>query len=304
MKERLISRREILIVGALSLALLIVGTFLDFKISKPLFASGSNNAFNSIIASCGPLISCLIAAWAGACLILLPNKVIWKRILLIIGGLAIFAGATWGNINNVLDMSKYQPLGGDALKYSLIAVFSLGSVAAFLLAFITVKKLDNKVVFKVAFIIFCCFAAYYLLNEFFKYLASRPRPRTLFLYYSKDPILGFKQWFEFVPFRAFKEHPGDLYKSFPSGHVQNAGIMLITVPVLSYLCPKHNNRKIQVILFYAALLFTLIIAFSRVWSGAHFLTDVSFGLLLDIAIIFVIQELFFKYYPKEEKDEK
>ena len=96
-----------------------------------------------------------------------------------------------------------------------------------------------------------------LFSFFIKIFVSRARPELFF----NESLYGF-----------FFFKSGFLYESFPSGHAVTIGAV---VGALACLFPR-----------YRALLFILafILAFSRVVTGFHFLSDVFGGLFLGIVI--------------------
>lgn len=70
--------------------------------------------------------------------------------------------------------------------------------------------------------------------------------------------------------------------SFPSGHTLGAGIFAL---VLTYLLvSRSGTRTTAVLAFVGAALFGLLVAFSRLYLGYHWLTDVvaSLGLALGV----------------------
>lgn len=67
------------------------------------------------------------------------------------------------------------------------------------------------------------------------------------------------------------------FKSFPSGHAANAAIMIL-LGSLSLLDEKFKGKKD--LLFFIGFGFALVVAFSRIVAGAHFLSDVTIGILI------------------------
>ncbi len=75
--------------------------------------------------------------------------------------------------------------------------------------------------------------------------------------------------------------------SFPSGHTLGAGIFAL---VLTYLIvSRSGTRTTAVLAFAGAALLTLLVAYSRVYLGYHWLTDVvaSLGVALGVTGIAV-----------------
>ena len=67
---------------------------------------------------------------------------------------------------------------------------------------------------------------------------------------------------------------GDDFKSFPSGHTASAACLLT-----GFLIPmKLSNKKwISYLTLSASVIYTVLIAVSRVCIGAHYASDVLFG---------------------------
>jgi undecaprenyl-diphosphatase len=87
-----------------------------------------------------------------------------------------------------------------------------------------------------------------LLNKFLKLVFYRPRPRF------DDPILSLTGY------------------SFPSGHTMAATVLYGVVAVL--VITKINDKRYKVIVALAASLLVASVAFSRMYLGAHYLSDV------------------------------
>lgn len=83
----------------------------------------------------------------------------------------------------------------------------------------------------------------------------------------------------------------DGYKSFPSGHTTAAAIVL-TLMSLPYLFnfDKMRSRLIS----FVTILFTVIVAFSRLVMGAHYLTDVTFATIITLTCYLISQTVVFK----------
>ena len=55
---------------------------------------------------------------------------------------------------------------------------------------------------------------------------------------------------------------------------------------------NRKYEKIQLPIFYGAFAWTLLVMFTRMLVGAHFLSDVSMGLLLTLIFMMIANEFF------------
>lgn len=87
-----------------------------------------------------------------------------------------------------------------------------------------------------------------LLNRLLKYAFQRPRPRF------DDPLLTLTGY------------------SFPSGHTMMA--TAVYGVLAAYLCATNVDRRRRVAIVSAAALLIALVGFSRMYLGAHYLSDV------------------------------
>ena len=132
------------------------------------------------------------------------------------------------------------------------------------------------------------------------------RPRFRFLYTYASTMSDYRNWWETGTSvkDAYINTMGvtsEEFKSFPSGHTAT---IFSLIPFLVYL-PKINEKycKYETILFYIGLIWILLVAFSRMLVGAHFLTDVSFGLLIGVAIFTCFDLVLFNKKTLKEKEQ-
>ena len=93
-----------------------------------------------------------------------------------------------------------------------------------------------------------------------------------------DPASEFTPWYQ-IHYRGGFDNR---YASFPSGHTMNAaGMILITI--LPGVFPKLTGK--ETLLRVIAYAWADVVGFSRVVAGAHFTTDVLFGILLSYTLL-------------------
>ncbi len=85
--------------------------------------------------------------------------------------------------------------------------------------------------------------------------------------------------------------------SFPSGHTANAALLML-LPLWVGNTPK--TKRTRTAIYFSAMAWTVIMGISRLFCGAHYLTDICCGFLLGFAVV----ELIYRYYGKTFSDEE
>ena len=98
------------------------------------------------------------------------------------------------------------------------------------------------------------------------------------------------------PLNAFIDIPSSY--SFPSGHTMTSFVFYIT---LCFLLTYNSKKNIKYVSFIFSILFVLLIGFSRIYLGVHFLSDVLCGLLFGIVIFLMIVNIVNKNYKERLK---
>ena len=102
----------------------------------------------------------------------------------------------------------------------------------------------------------------------------------------------------------------DAFKSFPSGHTCSAGTVyaLIMIPTLFGYTGKKEKRAATVACWVVPIVYTALVAISRIMVGAHYMSDVTFGGTLAFACMIISWEIFickgshfFALFPKLKK---
>jgi membrane-associated phospholipid phosphatase len=99
------------------------------------------------------------------------------------------------------------------------------------------------------------------LNSFLKYLLKQPRPFNL------EPSLGL----------AFESSYG-----FPSGHAQTSLTLILFLVIWASSSRRASKTRL---IWIGAIFLVLLIAFSRIYLGLHFLTDIAGGWIIGGCIL-------------------
>lgn len=76
------------------------------------------------------------------------------------------------------------------------------------------------------------------------------------------------------------------FKSFPSGHSANASIVMLIA-----LFPFKKTSTSQKV-FIGVAAYTVLVQFSRIMQGAHFLSDVTMGVIIGLLMIVLANKIF------------
>lgn len=135
------------------------------------------------------------------------------------------------------------------LTTALWIVTSLGSTlpASCIAAVVGLYLLWNRQPYWLAAVWLSVFGGM-LLNKFLKYAFHRPRPHF------DDPILALTSY------------------SFPSGHTMAATVLYGVLAAL--LVTKIRRRSFRVVVILSASFLIALVGFSRMYLGAHYLSDV------------------------------
>ena len=272
----------ILLIGLLIGSLPIHGVALDLQINEAIF--DRNNVFGLIVSSFGmiPGYGCLALLGGALFSISFKNKdfKVWLRIIFYVLSAAMFGisvyflGKDVFSINGFYNPELHKWLGYLIMFAIMVPVFVGGFIFMALVPGVSL----------------------------FKAIMHRPRYRIAIHEYGVD----FHNWWE--PCKDYKDiisaHPDVLtkeeFKSFPSGHSGAAMVGLITMVVMPLLNKKW--MKYQILMFYIAFGWGLVVMFSRMLVGAHFLTDTCMGALLTIVFFYIANEIIVrKLLPNEEE---
>lgn len=166
----------------------------------------------------------------------------------------------------------------------------LGIYPLFFVGFFTSKKEYDKKLLKRLIILCAIMLAGIIFMSAGKMIFCRPRYRLLL---QDIPGIEFCPWY--LPFGGSAEYINGLgidwndFRSFPSGHALQSMGMIFALPPLADVYDRLRDRK--AVLFAAAALFAVLVCFSRMVMGAHFISDVSMGSLISVLLAFADRHL-------------
>lgn len=154
-------------------------------------------------------------------------------------------------------------------------------VISFLISVICIilyRKVDyekNKKLIRYSIVI-ALTCSFYLIVSLIKGPIGRMRYRAMNLI---NDFSYFTPWYQVSEAKNMLQNvdiPSDGFKSFPSGHTFSAGVSYVLI-CLPYVYEKFNNRKWKIIWYIIPVLYTGIVALSRIVVGAHYFSDVLIG---------------------------
>ncbi len=307
MKKRIIITAS---VYAVLIALFLVGTFCDLSISKTLadLKSGnyfSKNFFANFIEAFGEIPTFLLLAAA----ITVVGTVIANRfdgyrvIIIIITQFVVFvvmAVCFNRTIESLGDIYNFKDSLDSSIIDEIIAVI-LGGIMIPIALFISNKLDDDKIAEFLYFsiVVIVVVGASFLFTQVVKSIFSRPRFRALQFKVGLD---NYSPWYK--PSNLDKVYTEGVlgeegFKSFPSGHTSWACCLLL----LSFL-PKffEVGKKTKICLVTIPAVYCVIVMFSRILAGAHFLTDVTFSAIFTAVLCEIV--VFIVLLIKKKIDKK
>lgn len=280
-------RLHLYIVLGLFIAGFIVGSFIDQALSNAVFSR--DNAFGLTMSAIGTIPGYMILAVLGGGFFALgfkDYKKVYRVFLYIIGvlcaGVAIFfTGREFFGPNGFTDAAP------KIIGYIITTPIAGG---CFYLGYRLTKKSNTPylwLIFAVAAI--CIFFALVPGVTMIKAIFHRPRFRTLTLY---EGIEFHNWWQRCANYKDLMAEYGVIseeFKSFPSGHAGASAVFMLGVCLLPLIDKKYE--KLVLPLFYGGLAWVLLVSFTRILVGAHFLSDVSMGGILTSIFMIVNNEV-------------
>ncbi len=284
---------------------IVLGSFLDFQLSSKI--ATVPNYFGLTISAIGPTIGFAGVAVMGGGFVALALKGqyhVGLKVLFYVLAAACLGVAIYYPYGEYFGINGFYWV---APKWVGLAIVILPEIAAMVGGYFLFKNCcDNKNMW----IVFCIIVALLLiaLLGFVPVLKDsvvhRPRYRLLI----SNAEIQYHRWWE--PTKEFKDLieaygiAKDDFKSFPSGHTAEASILFVVATFFPLASKKLE--KYQLPAFIGASCLVLLVAFARIMAGAHFLSDVSFGATIILALTVIANEVIIrvKALHVEEAQEK
>ena len=269
-----IYKKDAAAIAAILAFCLLVGSFFDYQISSALFNSSS--LFGRFIEAAGELPFELTASIAGVMLVRAVRPDSRGSKWLAVLGILVNVGLAGYEIIGSLRV------GGKLIAVQLVLTFVLVIVANLIVYRLTRTTEPDELTRWALMVLAVWIAQAIILNAIVKPLWSRPRMRVI----EVTPGLNFQPWWvignpdkwAYIAAGVIK----DGFKSFASGHTAHAaiGLMLAGLPTVAFK-EKPSRRRV---VFWTAAVVAALVAFGRIVIGAHFLSDVSCGFALVLAL--------------------
>jgi len=330
------------------IALILVATFCDFQISgimtKGILPEGeyfATDFFGVMLESVGCLPIYLTAAFI-LCVLFWCCLKLWKKkpfniICAVVCGIGVVV-ACWiglkdsigyifehtlartGDISgNLAALDKFEH---SAAVYGVEVVFALimGALAILATMHFKPETLKKLLWFSIATV------GALLLANLLIMIIKDPVGRMRFRAIQSDlgakliedgKVAGFTEWYKANGqpsqnvLNSFLNTYGvkDAFKSFPSGHTCSAGSVyaLIMIPTL-FGFKEKNKKGATLACWIVPIVYTALVAVSRIMVGAHYMSDVTFGGTLAFVSFVIMWEIFicrgshfFALFPRLKK---
>ena len=262
------TKKERWIVFPVVTVLLLIATVFDLRISQAVYGK---NLFSTVFEILGEAPIQFLALFGAVTLLRFRSrKSKWVSGLLMVayGILAAAFCAMFGfaTINYVNENIAHEL----PMLVSILTALAGLALAIWLARAVPKERAREAVTFAVITIVYLLLIV--IIMNSIKSVWGRLRMREML-----DPVREFTPWYE-IHFRGGFDNR---FASFPSGHTMNAaGVILITLLPSVFTGLKGRETLLRVI----AYLWAAVVGFSRVVAGAHFTTDVLFGILLSYAL--------------------
>ncbi|WMJ23922.1 phosphatase PAP2 family protein [Paludicola sp. MB14-C6] len=264
----------ILLSGFVLFELSLLFGITDYNIF--LNISNQQSVFGNIMEILGELVAPYLFALSGIILALYynsqPSDYEGKTYKAILGIVYMIAGIGY----SIIVLNRFHNFW-----YSLIGIVITGVL--FTITIYLFKKLSPQRLFQlycIALTAIVYMISVLIIINIIKVFWGRVRPRDL------ETVADFTPW--------YKPNGITGNRSFPSGHTANAAILYI----ITMFAPLTKKKPVKVLLYTVSILWIVFMAFSRVYFGAHFASDVLYGATISIIIFYLSKYFTLRYIAK------
>lgn len=292
-KERTRERTAYIAMLLFFAALLLVGTFFDEAIARVLYSP--HNVVATLVTTTGiyPFFSSVVLFMGVICQRVSHSGMakVAKAVACIVAVLvALFVGFI-----GAAAIVDTDCLGGILpslnKNYPVIAVLTLViEYPLFLVGYKLAGRTDDQLLLKRVVCLVAVLLAAFVFMQLVKGVFNRPRFRVV-----AEGLegVGFVPWYRISPdpsgLMASYGLDKNEFASFPSGHAILSISSVYIMLSLTWLLPGLRGRRLT--LCIAGFVFGVVIMFSRMVLGAHYLSDVSAGALIGIAFVLLYNAL-------------
>ena len=266
---------------------IILGSFFDLGISTAI--ASAENKLGLAISAIGPTIGFAGVAVMGGGFIRFALKgdyKFWQKILFMILALACFGVSICYPAGEYFGINGFYGSAPEWMGYLVVVLPETGAVV---FGYFLYKHCENKNMW-IVFVITIVLLLIALLGVIptLKDIIHRPRYRLIVA-----TGVEYHNWWE--PCKNYKELKelygtvSDNFQSYPSGHTAEASILLVTTLFLPLAGEKF--KKYQRPLFITSCCLIVLVAFARILAAAHFLSDVSTGAAVIVALLIIANEI-------------
>ncbi len=283
MKREGLGLPVILLLGIL-LVLMVVGTFFDYPVSQFLY--GGPTAFGSFFAAFGELPAYFALYGAGVMLLRHRGKrTRFQDVFLLLGSIALILLGVLGQFCEYREDLPQTPFW----QAVVVTLVLFAAYTMLTIVFLRNAAREDILRFIMATLFVCVISM--LAANLLKYPFSRPRMRFLL----QEPAAEFVPWYRsgweqkklYLSLGAGK----DEFRSFPSGHMVTAAASLLW----TFFPGMHRFFEGKGrLLFLFSVLWTALVAISRIAMGAHFLSDVTISWLFTLVLYLLANILFYR----------
>lgn len=274
-----------------AIILVLMGTFLDFQISEQLY--GLMPTLSELLAVFGQIPGMFLIMFTSTLLIILTLSN--HRLNVVLKYISVFIFVGFYFVGGALTFSTIVEnafeIGWMATEISIFGVLIGGFVLGVLLFFPCFKLSKNYVkympkgererIFRIAITVLIFIFITLITVQAIKEFWGRPRYYAII-----DGLATYSPWY-----LIHGSASSDAFKSFVSGHATSAFI------AIGWMAYFYKNLNLQKMIFIIVCFWGTLNCLSRIFTGNHFLTDVTFAAIIAMTI-YLICFFILKFYEK------